>query len=221
MGIFSEPQSYTRSILWRLLPKYCHGKVIDVGAGRGKYSEMIKKYAESYLATDNKSSKPQFGKSDGNIDIVCDATKIPVSDNEFDTVVCTEVLEHVSNPFDLVRELSRILKKDGHLIISSGWIAPYHKEPKDYYRFSEDAYRYLCKTNRLSVEKVVYKGRYFTLMWYLVTRTIKLHLPRLHRTIYRFKLRRLIYAISNFCFFLDRKFPTKDTIGHVVVAIKK
>lgn len=40
-----------------------------------------------------------------------------INDNSFDLIICSHVLEHVSNPFNAVKEIYRILKKNGHAII--------------------------------------------------------------------------------------------------------
>lgn len=43
---------------------------------------------------------------------------LPFKDESFDVVICKDILEHVLEPLDILREAKRILKKDGHIIIS-------------------------------------------------------------------------------------------------------
>lgn len=48
---------------------------------------------------------------------IADAHKIPYASNAFDLVVCTEVLEHVTDPKSVLQEIKRVLKNKGNAII--------------------------------------------------------------------------------------------------------
>lgn len=80
------------------------GKILEVGIGEHKITngetlDCVKEYNPTYLC-------------DLNIE------KIPVEDKTFDCVIAGEVLEHLINPYNAVREFHRVLKKEGVLIIS-------------------------------------------------------------------------------------------------------
>ena len=65
------------------------------------------------------------------VDIVSDITAIPEPDRAFDAILCSEVLEHVPNPTEVLDEFSRLLKPGGQLILTAplaSWVhfAPYH-----------------------------------------------------------------------------------------------
>ena len=55
----------------------------------------------------------------------------------FDMVLMLEVLEHVENPFSASKELFRVLKKGGKLIVSTPFIFGIHEAPADYWRFTK------------------------------------------------------------------------------------
>ena len=69
----------------------------------------------------------------GKIDYVSDIEKIPVKDNSFDIIICTEVLEHVPNPIGALKEMARILKKGGKLLITTPLGSHIHQDPYHFY----------------------------------------------------------------------------------------
>ncbi len=112
-------------------------RILDAGAGELRFKQYCGHL--EYVAQD-------FGEYDGNgdgaglqtgawdntrLDIVSDIVKIPVEDNSFDVVLCTEVLEHIPDAVSAIREFSRILKPGGILLITAPFnslthFAPYH-----------------------------------------------------------------------------------------------
>lgn len=68
-----------------------------------------------------------------------------LKDNSFDIIVCTEVLEHVLNPFDAINEIYRILKKKGILLMSVPFNFRIHGPLPDCWRFTEYGLRELLK----------------------------------------------------------------------------
>lgn len=76
--------------------------------------------------------------------IKCDATKsIPLDSECADFIYSNNTLEHVTSPWTVANELSRILKPGGFLYISAPWSWRYHPVPIDYWRFSPTALTYL------------------------------------------------------------------------------
>ena len=75
---------------------------------------------------------------------ICTTTSIP--GNHFDAVFCTEVLEHVSNPFLAINEIKRILKPGGYLFASSPFGFRIHGPLPDNWRISEHGWRELLKS---------------------------------------------------------------------------
>ncbi len=209
---------YTRQVLIRVLPDYCRGTTADIGAGRAKYRELIGRFAECYLTVDNGSSEAQFGQREAKPDVMADVLDLPLADGSLDTAVCTEVLEHVVDPFRLMAELARVLKSGGYLIVSSPWAAPYHPEPDDYWRFSESALRLMCEKSGLKVVEVHKKGGFFTTLFFFFNRGIELNTPRLNRL--RKSLGPLNRLAERLAGGLDRLIPTPDGVGFLIVAQK-
>ncbi len=108
--------------------------VLDVGAGNGPYRQFLSHC--SYKTQDFSALTPEQlrdHKGYGPIDYVCDATAIPVPDNHFDVVLCTEVLEHVSEPIKVIQEIARVLKPGGKLLLTAPLCSGIHQEPYHFY----------------------------------------------------------------------------------------
>jgi SAM-dependent methyltransferase len=102
------------------------GKVLDAGSKDARYRHFFKGCSYTAIDIEPKSDLVQKG----------DLTNLPFPDETFDHVLCTEVLEHMSNPFLASREILRVLKKGGTAIISAPYLAlPSHEE---YWRFSRE-----------------------------------------------------------------------------------
>ncbi len=212
-------KAHLKMLLAEALPIYCKGNVVDVGSGHAKYGSMIKKYASSYTTVDNLSSEYQFGEGEAfKPDVTSSVDRMPFQNDEFDTAVCTEVLEHVEEPYVVVAEIARILKPGGHALMSSGWISPYHKEPDDYWRFSASTYKLMCERAGMEVVATYKKGGLVTVLLYIISRNISLNSKK--RWLKRFWAK--VSPYLELCAEkLDPHFPTEDTIGHLVVARKK
>lgn len=108
-------------------------KVLDVGAGSCPYRNLFAhcEYRAHDLAP-LRSDQLRDGAY-GRLDYVSDLTAIPVSDGSFGAVLCTEVLEHHPEPIAVVKELARILKPGGNLILTAPLGSGIHQEPYHYY----------------------------------------------------------------------------------------
>src|SRR6266851_7804386 len=85
-------------------------------------------------------------------DFVADITQVNAGllpENLFDTVVCTEVLEHTRNPFAAVDEIYRITKPQGHVLISAPFNFRIHGPLPDCWRFSIHGLRELLRNFKI------------------------------------------------------------------------
>jgi len=87
----------TREVLNHTL-HHIGGKVLDLGAGGAKYKGLILKRAEEYRACDAIKNE--------SIDDICDVLNLKYPEEHFDTIVSTQVIEHIPNPYRMVSQKS-------------------------------------------------------------------------------------------------------------------
>ncbi len=100
------------------------------------------------------SGSRRFGKEILNLDLLAgeevdvqgNLLHLPVKDMSVDTIVCTGVLEHVSDPYLAVKELYRILKFGGRVFLETPFMQTVHVSPRDFYRWTPDGLRQLMNS---------------------------------------------------------------------------
>lgn len=120
---------------------YINGAVLDVGCGVKPYKEIIERKSSAYIGLDYKGSPHGLRE----VDVVGSAMELPFGTGTFDTVVSFQVLEHVREPKDFLKEAFRVLKPGGKMILTTPFLWAEHEAPHDYYRFTRYGLRYLCE----------------------------------------------------------------------------
>lgn len=130
------------------IPKYVKGKLIDLGCGQAPLFIKYRPYTSQVTCVDwvNTTHKNDY------IDIECDLTKaLPFEDGAFDTIILSDVLEHIPEPDLLWSEMARILSGGGILLMNVPFFYPLHELPYDYYRYSSYALKRFAEKNGFSV----------------------------------------------------------------------
>ncbi len=120
-------------------------RVLDVGCGNGRHTWAAYSMfdcsvlALDVLQVDLQKTRYMLQTLDGEqkngrcwLAVRGDAMKLPLKDQSFDRVVCSEVLEHVGDDKQSVSELVRVLKDDGFLAVS----VPTYLSESIYWRIS-------------------------------------------------------------------------------------
>lgn len=121
-----EETDFRWSSLRRLVKKWVIGtNILDAGCGTGHMTLELLKEGHDVTAVDNSQNLINFtneliDKEGFNADVIrLDLTESEVLGRDrFDTIICLDVLEHISDDRLALRNLHRILAKDGNLIIS-------------------------------------------------------------------------------------------------------
>ncbi|CCE24386.1 methyltransferase domain-containing protein [Methylotuvimicrobium alcaliphilum] len=120
----------------RYIPQYSAGTLLDLGCGKAPLYGLYKNYTTDVICVDWINSPHELSF----IDIACDLSEpLPLADQQFDTFILSDVLEHIPEPKILWQEMARIIKPNGKLFISVPFYYWLHERPHDYYRYTQYA----------------------------------------------------------------------------------
>jgi SAM-dependent methyltransferase len=119
--------------------------VLDLGAGYGTYRPALTRRGTAYVGLD-------IQPRPGTIDLLADGRRLPFASNHFDTVFCSQVLEHTPEPWRLLQEAHRVLASGGVFIVSAPHLSYIHAAPEDYYRYTNYGLAFLL--SRAGFERV-------------------------------------------------------------------
>jgi 2-polyprenyl-3-methyl-5-hydroxy-6-metoxy-1,4-benzoquinol methylase len=102
----------------KTLPTYIPGgRLLDVGCGAGRYLSEMRDLGWSVKGVESDPVAARQATQRG-LDIFCGTLHdARLQDDSFDVVVLTQVIEHLPNPVETLKECTRILKSKGHVVI--------------------------------------------------------------------------------------------------------
>lgn len=202
--------------------------ILDVGAGSSPYRDYFSHC--NYQTHDFSQLKDEQlrGLGYAKIDIVSDINNIPVSNESFDIIICTEVFEHIPEPIKALSEISRILKKGGKLLLTAPLGSGLHQEPFHFYGgYTPYWYEKFLKDNNFESIKILPNQGYFSFFSQEFLRFIKRSAPWKSVVTFIFvpfwvSLLPFSIIISIIAPLLDKFTTYPDyTVGYHVTAIKK
>jgi len=226
-----------RGAIERLAPRAC-GAMLDVGCSERPYADLFAPHVSRYVGLDYPPAlldkQPELweilDRAQGVVDVFGDGRALPFADASFDTVLSTEVLEHVMAPADVVREMARVLKPEGRLLLTVPFVVPLHEMPSDYYRFTPFSLRRMVEGSGLVVEQIEPRGNYAVALGSLGSQFLLRSfgarerqsdgsvIPSLWKSVFVFPLA----ACLQTAFYLVSKFTRDDVVtqGYSLVARK-
>ena len=179
------------------------GELIDVGCGRQPY--------RAYLGHVARIVACDFDGARGQVDFTCPAHAIPVEADSFDSILCTEVLEHVPDPLAVWREFHRILRPGGQVLLTTPTYWPPHELPCDFYRYPEQGLRYLASTAGFEIKELWPRGGQWAMLGQV----------GMHALGHYLKLPVMRRAWNGFVLWVDRKRTNPAiTLGWTILAQK-
>lgn len=200
--------------------------VLDAGAGDPGFQKHDPRL--KYVTYDLAVGQEDWDYS--GLDVIGCLEAIPFKTESFDAIFCTQVLEHVPEPESVLRELFRLLKVEGRLMLTAPQEWYLHQPPHDYYRFTKYGLRYLLEKEGFTVETVEPIGGYFLFMTHRIGLFHRFFFPPSGNIFLRtFRKPVKSFAIWFFGSFLPKLFIRLDkydteqfvTCGHSVVCLKK
>ena len=139
--------------------RYAHGTLIDIGCGRKPYEDLFRGAITSYVGIDWPVHTDR-----SRADIVADALRLPVANCVADTVLTTELMEHLPSPSSFLGEIFRILRPGGAVIMTVPFLEPLHETPRDFFRFTPYSLRELFGDAGFVVHEVRPRGGWWSVV---------------------------------------------------------
>lgn len=200
-------------------------RVLDAGSGEGRYKALFDH--TNYVGVDLAVGDATWDYT--GLDSVGDLRELPFADNVFDAAICVQTLEHVNDPFQVTREIGRVLKPGGRYYLSAPMMWHQHQKPHDFFRYTSFGFTHLLQQSGMRVVEMRPMGGYF---WFLSFNLQMLHFwlfPRAESNMQRWLQLPLQIAVQAVTFYLlplllyelDRFDTVKDhTMGWVCIAEK-
>lgn len=144
-----NPFFLARRSLWRAMghaSPALNGDLLDVGCGSKPYRALFT--VPRYVGLDIDSP---FTRQRAVADVFYDGKRFPLADEEFSAVLCNQVLEHVFEPEPFLREIHRVLRPGGRLLLTVPFVWDEHEQPYDFARYSSFGLRAMLERNGFTV----------------------------------------------------------------------
>lgn len=194
------------------------GTVLDLGGekkfARGKFRPPVNVERWIYANMDPKTEP----------DLVCEATCVPLESAQVDYVLFSEVLEHLREPEKALREVHRLLRPGGTLVLTVPFLFSVHGDPFDFQRWTPEKLRMELAAAGFTVSRVDAMGGILGVSADLFEMHCHLRFQsegrlRILEKIFRTLMRRVLLR---WLLRLDRAYPYRHvtTTGYFVVATR-
>ena len=138
------------------------GHIMDLGCGNGEYSFLMARIRTNHITALDSSPERRGGiqklireNAHSNITVVDgDAHQLPWKANTFDAVFCNTVLEHVPHPEQVIKEIHRVLKKQGTVLLSIPFLQEIHADPYDFQRYTPHGMKIRLEEAGFQIKKI-------------------------------------------------------------------
>jgi len=150
VSLFINPFFFTRYSLYKNIQYFApqlRGKLLDFGCGRKPFENLF--FVTEYIGVDIEQTGHDHKNS--RVDIYYDGKHIPFTNETFDAVFCSEVLEHIFNPDEILTELNRVMKTNAKILITVPFCWNEHETPFDFARYSSFGIKHLLEKNGFKI----------------------------------------------------------------------
>ena len=130
----------------RHLREHARGRLLDLGCGKVPLYGAYREYVSENICVDWGGTLHKNAHLDYEFDLT---EPLPLDDNAFETIILSDVLEHIPAPDQLWKEMARLLSPGGKVVVNVPFYYWLHEQPHDYYRYTEFALRRFVDTSGL------------------------------------------------------------------------
>lgn len=138
------------------------GRLLDFGCGSKPYEKYFDKVSE-YVGCDIEASG--HGHANEKIDVFYDGKTLPFEDCSFDNILSSEVFEHIFNLEPMIKELHRVLKPGGGILVTVPFVWNEHEAPYDFGRYTSFGITDLLERNGFKIEELRKSTSYVELLF--------------------------------------------------------
>lgn len=156
-----HPYYFIRSRLLRSVKEHAgnlNGRLLDFGCGSKPYKKFF--IVNEYIGVDFVNEGHPHDNE--QIDVYYDGKTIPFPDNSFDSILCSEVFEHIFNLPQILVELNRVLKHGGRILITCPFVWKEHELPHDYARYTLFCVKRFIEKKRFYYSDCRKKWKFYT-----------------------------------------------------------
>lgn len=133
------------------IPQHASGRLVDLGCGKVPLYHVYKDHVDEVICVDWANT---FHKN-SHLDIIQDLNEaLQMEDQSCETIILSDVLEHIREPKFLMSEMNRILTGNGKVIMNVPFYYWLHEKPYDFYRYTRFALEYFAKETGFKVLKL-------------------------------------------------------------------
>jgi SAM-dependent methyltransferase len=204
---------------------HAHGRLLDVGCGNKPYRDVFSHVSE-YIGMDRPApevdgQRPDAAGRRAHYDVEGCADRIPFPDGRFESILCTQVIEHMPDPRRFFAEAARVAAPGAVLILTAPLINPVHEAPYDFYRYTNYGLTELCLEAGWRVDQVMPLGGTWLSVGYLLLHAMSQRALRARGPVGRRVWQVLGERSYGFFLRVDRRYPQPDApVGYLLLARK-
>lgn len=158
----SHPLYFIRKGLYDKISLYSgelSGRLMDFGCGSKPYQSLFR-HVTSYTGVDYAGEGHPHEQE--HIDVYYDGRHIPFEDETFDSVLCSEVFEHLFAIRELLPEIARVTKKGGKILLTCPFVWEEHEIPVDYARYTRFALQHMLEEQGFEILVIDKNGHFLS-----------------------------------------------------------
>lgn len=204
--------------------RYAKGSMIDLGCGIKPYESIFQPFIDSYFGVDFQPTSDVNYKENTKADLFADCTNTGLKDHSFETLLSTQVMEHIYDSNSYLSECFRLLKKEGYGIFSVPFLWQIHSEPYDYYRFTRFSLEKLFSEIGFKIIEIrSMEGAYAAL---IQAKIVSLYIHNNNQNIIirvfrKFQIKLWVPVLNFFALHFDRIFYNEKLCINYLVVVQK